>query len=77
MFVISVDYRLLHRFEASRRRHEAARRALPEHWRSDPRREAQIINEYWVSVIARAGEQREQLTTPASAAPLQSLDDQA
>jgi len=58
---MTVDYRLLDRFTASRRRHEAARRALPEHWRSDLRPEAQIINEHWVSVMARAAEQRDDL----------------
>jgi hypothetical protein len=60
---MSVDYRLLPHFEASRERLEAARRALPAHWRNDPRPEAQIINEHWVQVIARAGEQAEQLRT--------------
>ena len=51
---MSVDYRLLARFEASCQRLEAARRALPEHWRTDPRPEAQIINEHWAQVIATA-----------------------
>ena len=49
-----VDYRLLARFEASRRRLEAARQALPPHWQADPRPEAQIINEHWVAVMAQA-----------------------
>jgi len=51
---MSVDYRLLPRFEASRKRYEAARRVLPAHWRNDPRPEAQIINDHWVGVIAAA-----------------------
>ncbi len=59
---MSVDYRLLPRFEASQKRHEAARRALPDRWRDDPRPEAQFINELWVNVIAQAWEQHEQLS---------------
>lgn len=55
---MNVDYRLLARFEASRQRHDAARRALPHHWRTDPRPEAQVINDHWVDVMARAAEQR-------------------
>jgi len=51
---MSVDYRLLRRFAASRRFHEDARRALPVRWQSDPRPEAQLYNEVWVSVVARA-----------------------
>jgi hypothetical protein len=66
MVVTNVDYRLLHRFEASRRRHEAARRALPEPWRSDPRPEVQAVNERWVSVVARARERQEQLSMRSS-----------
>jgi len=58
---MSIDYRLLPHFEASRTRHEAARRVLPEHWRTDPRPEAQIINEHWVGVIARATAHQEGL----------------
>lgn len=53
---VNVDYRLLGHFEASTRRLEAARWALPAHWREDPRPEARIINEHWVDVIARAAE---------------------
>jgi len=53
---MNVDYRLLPRFEASRRRLAAARLVLPEHWRVDRRPEARIINEHWVAVIARAAE---------------------
>lgn len=53
---MSVDYRLLERFIASRERFEAARLALPERWRNDARREAIIINQHWVRVIARAAE---------------------
>lgn len=59
---MSVDYRLLPHFEASRTRHEAARRVLPEHWRSDPRPEAQMINEHWVDVFVRATEARDALS---------------
>jgi hypothetical protein len=44
---MSVDYRLLTRFQESHDRHEAARRALPERWRSDPRAEVQHANELW------------------------------
>jgi len=51
---MSVDYRLLPRFEASRKRHEAAWRILPGRWRSDPRPEAQIMNDHWVGMIAAA-----------------------
>ena len=51
---MSVDYRLLPCFEDSRRRHEDAREALPLRWRSDPRPEVQLINDLWVSIVARA-----------------------
>jgi hypothetical protein len=50
----NVEYRLLARFEATRRRYAAARAALPERWRVDPRREAQVMNDFWVQVIAEA-----------------------
>ena len=53
---MDVDYRLLEHFESSRKRREAARLALPEHWREDPRPEAQEINDYWVNVIVRMSE---------------------
>jgi hypothetical protein len=55
---MNVDYRLLEHFEVSRRR-EAVRRVLPERWRADPRPEAQITNEYSVSVIAQAAERHD------------------
>ncbi len=58
---MSIDYRLLERFEASRQRHAAARQLLPAHWQSDPRPEAQTINEHWVSVIVRACEQQDEV----------------
>jgi hypothetical protein len=58
---MSVDYRLQARFRASRERHEAARRSLPERWRSDPRPEAQETNELWVNVVARAREHEDRL----------------
>jgi acyl-CoA reductase-like NAD-dependent aldehyde dehydrogenase len=53
---MAVDYRLLPTFQASRRRHDAARRALPDRWRSDPRPEVQAINDNWVAAVARARE---------------------
>jgi len=58
---MSVDYRLLARFQASRERHDAARRSLPEQWRSDSRPEVQHANELWVSVVARAREHQDRL----------------
>jgi hypothetical protein len=36
---MNVDYRLLAHFQASRDRYEAAKRALPQQWRTDPRPE--------------------------------------
>ena len=51
---MSVDYRLLPRFEASRKRYAEVRDALPERWRSDPRSEVQVVNDLWVEVTARA-----------------------
>ncbi|HZO98175.1 MAG TPA: hypothetical protein VFB42_12465 [Gaiellaceae bacterium] len=53
---MTVDLRLLPHFLESRRRHEAARRALPERWRADPRPEVQEANETWVSAVVRARE---------------------
>jgi hypothetical protein len=50
---MSVDYRFVNRFKASPQRLAAARRLLPEHWRTDPRPEARIINEHWARVIAQ------------------------
>jgi hypothetical protein len=58
---MSIDYRLLERFATSCKRHQAARLLLPERWRSDPRPEAQTINEHWVSVIVRASEHRDEV----------------
>ncbi len=72
---MSVDYRLLARFEASRHRLEAARQALPLHWQADPRPEAQIINEHWVAVMAQAMEHREQTRDGRSVTPLAVLVD--
>ncbi len=57
---MSIDYRLLEQFETSRKRHETARLLLPERWRSDPRPEAQTINEHWVRVMVQACEHRDQ-----------------
>jgi hypothetical protein len=48
---IAVEYRLVTSLGASTQHLAAARRALPEHWRTDPRREARIINEHWVRVL--------------------------
>lgn len=58
---MAVDYRLLARFEANRERYEAARRALPARWRSDPRPEVQVINDLWVDTVARTREHLERL----------------
>jgi hypothetical protein len=55
---MSVDYRLLAGFEASQKRHEAARRILPERWREDPRPVAQIINDHWAGVILATARRR-------------------
>lgn len=56
---MSIDYRLLPHFQASSDRYEAARQALPQHWRTDPRPEAQYLNELWVEMIARADERHD------------------
>jgi len=73
---MSIDYRLLAHFEESRSRFEAARRALPENWRSDPRHEAQVMNEYWVGLLARSAHQGGGRATRASTASLVvSIDD--
>jgi hypothetical protein len=64
--LMPVDYRLQSRFVASRRRYEAARLALPEGWRSDPRPEAQVINDHWVSVIAETRKHLERLAVAAA-----------
>jgi hypothetical protein len=56
---MSVDYRLLDHFDASRERLARARAALPAHWRTDPRPEAQIMNDHWEGVIAQAAEPHE------------------
>ena len=67
---MSVDYRLLDRFETSRQRHEAARSALPEQWRTDPRPEAQFMNEHWVRVMVQACDDHDQHTAHLSATQL-------
>jgi len=64
---MSVDYRLLEHFQASWERLEAARRALPEPWRSDARPDVQSANERWVTTVARAREHIELLDTSSSA----------
>jgi len=58
---MAVDYRLLARFEASRDRYDAARRALPKRWLTDPRPEVQHLNELWVRVIVRAREHQDRI----------------
>ena len=58
---MSIDYRLLPHFEASHRRHAAARDLLPSHWRSDPRPEIQLLNDTWVSLIVRTRQHIEQV----------------
>ena len=60
---MGVDYSLLEHFQDSRSRHESARAALPAQWRSDPRPEAQLVNDLWVSVIVRAHEHLEQVAS--------------
>jgi len=72
---MSVDYRLQEHFAASCRRHDEARRALPARWRSDPRPEAQIINDLWVGVVARAREQIERAEQQRSETGSAALDD--
>lgn len=72
---MSVDYRLLERFEASRRRFEAARELLPEPWRDDPRDEVQLINERWITVLAQAREQQERLAQEPAPRPVVFLDE--
>jgi hypothetical protein len=59
---MNVDYRLVARFQASRDRYEAARRALPKQWLADPRPQVQHLNDYWVSVVVRAREHQERIT---------------
>jgi|HubBroStandDraft_6_1064221.scaffolds.fasta_scaffold2756351_1 hypothetical protein len=70
---MSVDYRLLARFEASQQRLAKAALALPEHWRADPRREARIINDHWIRVIAEAAERASATHQPTSAPLIQIL----
>jgi hypothetical protein len=73
---MSVDYRLVPHFEASRRRYAAARELLPERWRSDPRPEMQLLNDTWVSVIARAREHIDEITrSPSARRPPSFLED--
>jgi hypothetical protein len=70
-----VDYRLLARFEESHQRYDAARSALPERWRSDPRPEAQMINDHWVSVIAEAREHLDRVSAAGREGASRLLDD--
>jgi hypothetical protein len=64
---MSVDYRLLGHFEASCQRHAAARELLPARWRSDPRPEAQLLNDIWVNLIARTREHIEEISAASEA----------
>ena len=66
---MGVDYRLLEHFAERRRRLEEARNALPERWKADPRPEAQLVNELWVSATLRAREHIERVRGEASARP--------
>ena len=70
---MGVDYRLLPHFQASVRRHKAARESIPERWRSDPRPECQELNEMWVRVVARAREHIDTIAISQSTQP--ALDD--
>jgi hypothetical protein len=72
---MSVDYTLLPVFTESRRRHEEARRALPERWRTDPRPEVQLINDLWVEVQARARQHLDELDNGSPSGPTVFLDD--
>ena len=72
---MSVDYTLLSVFAESRRRHEQARKALPERWRTDPRPEVQLINDLWIEVHARARQHIDELHNGSSAGMTVLLDD--
>jgi len=67
---MSVDDRLFARFQASRDRHEAARRALPERWLADPRPQVQHVNDLWVSAIVRAREHQDRIAADSRNASL-------
>ena len=45
---MTVDYRLLPKWEASQHRHAQTRRALPASWQNDVGSVAQVANESWV-----------------------------
>jgi hypothetical protein len=66
---MSVDYRLLAHFEASRERYAAARELVPARWQSDPRPEQQLLNDIWVNVIARTREHIDRIADTSSARP--------
>lgn len=53
---MTVDYRLLPKWEASRHRHEQARRALSARWQSNVLSEAQPASESSVRLHVRAQE---------------------
>ena len=72
---MSIDYRLLDRFETSRKRHEAARLALPDAWRADPRPEAQMINEHWVRVMVQASEHQDRINRSSAGSVAFGSDD--
>jgi hypothetical protein len=57
--VLTVDYRLRHRFEARRRRHEPIQRA--EAMRTDPRLEIRQLGDRWLEVLERAHTQLERI----------------
>jgi len=66
---MSVDYSLLPHFTATRARLEAARQALPEAWRTDPRPAAQAAAERWIAVRVRTGQHLELVREGGSALP--------
>jgi hypothetical protein len=72
---VTVDYRLLPSFEASRQRHHAAREALPARWRVDPRPAVQDINESWVAAVVRVHEQLDRIAESGLEPSSPSLDD--
>jgi hypothetical protein len=68
---VTVDYRLLPHFNASRARLDEVRRSLPAAWREDGRPGAQDANERWVEVRAKARKHLELVegAHPSSALP--------
>jgi hypothetical protein len=72
---MAVDYTLLPVFAESRRLSEAARRALPEQWRTDPRPEVQLVNELRADLHARARQHIDELANDSPAGTTVFLDD--